>query len=88
MANRGNSPGPGSSSSSSLELPAVQGLSKNSGHPEQWTLPHEWNIEKREMFGVCVCDEREEYLLYYSLIYYFNFNTYVMTYKKIIDTTI
>lgn len=51
MATRANnSPGPGSSASSTLELPGVHGLSKNTGHPEQWTLPHEWNIEKREMF--------------------------------------
>jgi len=42
---------PDSSHSSSLDLPNVQGLSKASPHPEEWTLPHEWNIEKREMFG-------------------------------------
>ncbi|KAH3861901.1 uncharacterized protein LOC127870243 [Dreissena polymorpha] len=38
------------SSSSAGELPNVSGLSKASPHPEEWTLPHEWNIEKREMY--------------------------------------
>ena len=39
-------------SSSAGEHPNVAGLSKNSPHPEEWTLPHEWNIEKREMYDV------------------------------------
>ncbi|XP_045211344.1 uncharacterized protein LOC123562810 [Mercenaria mercenaria] len=47
MANRATSP---DSASSTAELPNVHGLSKASPHPEEWTLPHEWNIEKREMF--------------------------------------
>lgn len=51
MANRPGSPGHNSSASSTIELPNVRGLNKQSTHPEEWTLPHEWNIEKREMFG-------------------------------------
>lgn len=49
MANRVSSP---DSASSSADLPNVHGLSKAHPHPEEWTLPHEWNIEKREMFEV------------------------------------
>ncbi|KAL4240809.1 hypothetical protein ACF0H5_001597 [Mactra antiquata] len=45
MANRVTSP---DSASSTMELPNVH--TKASPHPEEWTLPHEWNIEKREMF--------------------------------------
>jgi hypothetical protein len=51
MANRVSSP---DSASSSADLPNVHGLSKAHAHPEEWTLPHEWNIEKREMFDVSV----------------------------------
>lgn len=51
MANRVTSP---DSSSSAAETPNVHSINKISPHPEEWTLPHEWNIEKREMFEV-VC---------------------------------
>ncbi|XP_052788966.1 uncharacterized protein LOC128224056 [Mya arenaria] len=47
MATRVTSP---DSSSSAGDIPIVSGLSKPSAHPEEWTLPHEWNIEKREMY--------------------------------------
>ncbi|KAK3792660.1 hypothetical protein RRG08_032297 [Elysia crispata] len=50
MANRPNSSGPDSSAGSSAELPAVSGLNKMGVLPEEWTLPHEWKIEKRERF--------------------------------------
>ena len=52
MANRPNSSGPDSSAGSSAELPAVSGLNKMGVLPEEWTLPHEWKIEKRERFDV------------------------------------
>ncbi|KAK3091980.1 hypothetical protein FSP39_024159 [Pinctada imbricata] len=45
-----NNKGDNSETSSNVELPAVTGLNKNSQHPEEWTLPHEWNMEKRELF--------------------------------------
>ena len=54
-------PGLNSSASSTIDLP-VADLGKNLAHPQIWTLPHEWNIEKREMFQVfnycvhCVLD--------------------------------
>lgn len=48
MANRDNSDN--SDSASSVDLPAISGLNKNSAHPEEWTLPHEWSMEKRELF--------------------------------------
>ncbi|GFO47690.1 hypothetical protein PoB_007419500 [Plakobranchus ocellatus] len=50
MANRPNSSGPDSSAGSSADLPAVSGLNKMGVLPEEWTLPHEWKIEKRERF--------------------------------------
>lgn len=43
MANRDNSDNSDSASS---------GLNKNAAHPEEWTLPHEWSMEKRELFEV------------------------------------
>ncbi|OWF39010.1 uncharacterized protein LOC110465616 [Mizuhopecten yessoensis] len=39
-----------SDTGSNVDMPAVHGLIKNARVPEQWTLPHEWNMEKREMF--------------------------------------
>ncbi|XP_022313229.1 uncharacterized protein LOC111118187 [Crassostrea virginica] len=48
MANRDNSDN--SDSASSVDLPAISGLNKNAAHPEEWTLPHEWSMEKRELF--------------------------------------
>lgn len=50
MANRDNSDN--SDSASSVDLPAISGLNKNAAHPEEWTLPHEWSMEKRELFEV------------------------------------
>jgi len=49
-AARPGSSGPGSDSASNIELPAVQGMNKLGTLPEEWTLPHEWKIEKRELF--------------------------------------
>lgn len=49
MANRPNSSGPDSSAGSSAELPTVS-MNKMGVLPEEWTLPHEWKIEKRERF--------------------------------------
>jgi hypothetical protein len=40
-----------SSNASSVPLPNVS-VNKNIKHPEKWTLPHECNMEIREMFGV------------------------------------
>ncbi|XP_005094187.1 uncharacterized protein LOC101855474 [Aplysia californica] len=50
MAARPNSSGPDSSAGSSADLPPVSGLNKMGVLPEEWTLPHEWKIEKREVF--------------------------------------
>jgi len=50
MAHRPASVGPDSSSSSTAELPPLQGMGRHDVLPEEWTLPHEWKIEKREMF--------------------------------------
>ncbi|KAK7111791.1 uncharacterized protein [Littorina saxatilis] len=51
MANRPMSTGPDSSSGSTVVgLPLLSGLNRNDALPEEWTLPHEWKIEKREMF--------------------------------------
>ena len=47
-------PGLNSSASSSMDIPAVNDLNKHIPHPQEWTLPHEWNIEKREMFEVFI----------------------------------
>ena len=33
-------------------LPSIN-LIKAANVPEQWTLPGEWNIEKRELYTVC-----------------------------------
>jgi len=44
------SSGPDSSSASSVALPPLSGLNRNDVLPEEWTLPHEWKIEKRELF--------------------------------------
>ena len=44
-----------SSSHSSYGLDNVH-LSKASVHPEQWTLPREWNMEMRETYGVSAGD--------------------------------
>ncbi|XP_076458385.1 uncharacterized protein LOC143292092 [Babylonia areolata] len=44
------SSGPGSSSASSVELPTLAGMNRNQPLPEEWTLPHEWKMEKRELF--------------------------------------
>ncbi|KAL8588988.1 hypothetical protein ACOMHN_065770 [Nucella lapillus] len=49
MANRPMSSGRDSSSASTVELPPLSGLNRNGVLPEEWTLPHEWKIEKREM---------------------------------------
>ncbi|XP_046352467.1 uncharacterized protein [Haliotis cracherodii] len=49
MAGRPASVGPDSSSGSTINLPSLN-VSKLTPHPEEWTLPHEWNIEKREVF--------------------------------------
>lgn len=49
MANRVTSP---DTSSSAGELHNAGSLNKAAPHPEEWTLPHEWNIEKREMYDV------------------------------------
>jgi len=51
MAARPSSSGPDSSAGSNAELPPVEGLNKMGVLPEEWTLPHEWKIEKRESFG-------------------------------------
>jgi len=51
MAARPNSSGPESSAGSQAELPPVHGLNKMGVLPEEWTLPHEWKIEKRELFN-------------------------------------
>ncbi|XP_076442299.1 uncharacterized protein LOC143281161 [Babylonia areolata] len=50
MANRPMSSGNDSSSASTVELPPLNGLNRNGVLPEEWTLPHEWKIEKRELF--------------------------------------
>lgn len=50
MAARPISAGPDSSAGSNMELPSVAGLNKLGVLPEEWTLPHEWKIEKRELF--------------------------------------
>jgi len=42
-----------SDTDSSVDMAALHGLNKNTPLPEEWTLPHEWNMEKREMFEVC-----------------------------------
>ncbi|KAK3590966.1 hypothetical protein CHS0354_034538 [Potamilus streckersoni] len=47
---RPSSPRPNSSISTGSEKPIVGGLNKNQPLPEEWTLPHEWKIEKRELF--------------------------------------
>ncbi len=39
----------GSVSGSSLGLENIS-LNRCKPHPEQWTLPHEWQIEKRELY--------------------------------------
>lgn len=41
----------GSYNSTSLGYSLI-GINKNTSLPEQWTLPTEWNIEKREDFEV------------------------------------
>jgi len=38
------------SSSSAAGLPRLPGFNSNRRHPEHWTLPKEWNIEKREAY--------------------------------------
>jgi len=40
-------------SSSAGDAPTMSSMSKVAPHPEEWTLPHEWNIEKREVYAVC-----------------------------------
>ena len=52
MAANANNKGDNSDTASSVDLPNVTGLNKNSQHPEEWTLPHEWSMEKRELFEV------------------------------------
>lgn len=50
-AGRPMSSGPDSSSGSSVGLPpALHGLNRHVVLPEEWTLPHEWKMEKRELF--------------------------------------
>lgn len=51
MANKGGDD-PNSDSNSSIGGGGVGGLNKNAPLPEEWTLPHEWNMEKREVFEV------------------------------------
>ena len=58
MAARPNSSGPESSAGSQAELPPVHGLNKMGVLPEEWTLPHEWKIEKRELFNVSTREVR------------------------------
>ena len=40
--------------SGSASIVGLGGVSLNKCRPlpEQWTLPHEWNIEKREIYAV------------------------------------
>ncbi|KAJ8318455.1 hypothetical protein KUTeg_003546 [Tegillarca granosa] len=49
MANKGGDD-PISDANSSVGGGGVGGLNKNAPLPEEWTLPHEWNMEKREVF--------------------------------------
>lgn len=56
MATNAQPPSPAglnSSASSTIEMPTID-VNKNMQHPQIWTLPHEWNIEKREMFEVII----------------------------------
>ncbi len=39
------------SSSSTIGLSSIV-INKNKLHPEQWTMPGQWNIEKRETYVV------------------------------------
>ena len=41
----------GSDTGSSLGLSSVN-INRNKPHPEQWTVPQEWTMEKRECFDV------------------------------------
>jgi len=43
------SPAPGSTSGLSIGIGSIA-INKNRQHPEQWTLPNQWNIEKREAY--------------------------------------
>ena len=42
----------GSSATSSMVGLSHISLNRNKPLPEKWTLPHEWNIEKREEYAV------------------------------------
>ena len=42
-----------SCNSSVVGMDSVQ-LNQNVRHPEQWTIPQEWNMEKRELYQVSI----------------------------------
>ena len=46
------SAGEGTSETSSLIGLESINVNRNNPHPEMWTLPEEWNMEKRELYGV------------------------------------
>ena len=48
------SPEPGGSTSgSTIGLSSIH-INRNKPHPEQWTVPLEWSMEKRECYDVSI----------------------------------
>ncbi|KAL8613571.1 hypothetical protein ACOMHN_021990 [Nucella lapillus] len=58
----------GSSNTSSIELPPLPGLSRHNVLPEEWTLPHEWKMEKRELFEAAKDQKKRATMIYDHLL--------------------